>query len=71
MVIALSSFAFGISLSPLISLIAGILILIMPRLYRNPILPSKNVSKIRTGHRFHVFRSGRSEATPLTRLRRR
>ena len=32
MVIALSSFAFGISLSPLISLIAGILILIMPRL---------------------------------------
>ena len=30
MVIALSSFAFGISLSPLISLIAGILILIMP-----------------------------------------
>ena len=32
MVIALSSFAFGISLSRLISLIAGILILIMPRL---------------------------------------
>ena len=32
MVIALSSFAFEISLSPLISLIAGILILIMPRL---------------------------------------
>ena len=32
MVIALSSFAFGISLSPLISPIAGILILIMPRL---------------------------------------
>jgi hypothetical protein len=32
MVIALSSFIAGISLSPLISLIAGILILIMPRL---------------------------------------
>ena len=32
MVIALSSFAFGISLSPLIALIAGILILIMPHL---------------------------------------
>jgi threonine/homoserine efflux transporter RhtA len=32
MVIALLSFAFGISLSPLIALIAGILILIMPRL---------------------------------------
>jgi Protein of unknown function (DUF3096) len=32
MVIALSSFVFGLSLSPLISLIAGILILIMPRL---------------------------------------
>jgi hypothetical protein len=31
-VIALSSFIFGISLSPLMSLIAGILILIMPRL---------------------------------------
>jgi hypothetical protein len=31
MVIALSSFIAGISLSPLISLIAGILILIMPR----------------------------------------
>jgi hypothetical protein len=32
MVIALSSSLAGISLSPLISLIAGILILIMPRL---------------------------------------
>jgi len=32
MVIPLSAFTAGISLSPLISLIAGILILIMPRL---------------------------------------
>jgi len=32
MVIPLSTFTAGISLSPLISLIAGILILIMPRL---------------------------------------
>jgi len=32
MVIPLSTFIAGISLSPLISLIAGILILIMPRL---------------------------------------
>jgi hypothetical protein len=32
MVMTLSSFFAGISLSPLISLIAGILILIMPRL---------------------------------------
>ena len=32
MVILLSTFIAGISLSPLISLIAGILILIMPRL---------------------------------------